>query len=197
MFAPPHIVLNELGLQYDAEKVDLKTKKTEKSIDYNSIAEKSAVPLLVLDNGEKLTEGVAIVQYLADLRPESGLAPKNGTFERVRLQELLNYIASEFHKAHFPLFHSECGQQAADVYTQKIKSCYNFLSKKLQNQQYLMGDQFTVADAYAFTVINWHNFVNIDLSPWPALVEYQKRVAARPAVQATMKAEGLIDTKTA
>lgn len=188
----PHIVLNELGVPYEAEKVDLKTKTTESGKDYNTIAEKSSVPLLVLDNGEKLTEGVAIVQYLADLRPETGLAPQNGTFERVRLQELLNYIASDFHKSHFPLFRPGFGQEAIEIYTQKIKSAYDFLSRILTKQPYLMGDTFTVADAYAFTVINWHNFVKLDLSPWPALVEYQKRIMGRPGVIAAMRAEGLL-----
>jgi glutathione S-transferase len=99
----PHIILNELELKYESEKVDLKTKKTDSGADYNTIAEKSAVPLLILDNGEKLSEGAAIVQYLADLKPEAGLAPKNGTFERVRLQEMLNYIATEVHKTHWPI----------------------------------------------------------------------------------------------
>lgn len=193
----PHIVLNELGLKYDLEKVDLKTKKTETGVDYATIAKKSAVPLLVLDNGEQLTEGVAIVQYLADLKPEAGLAPKNGTFERVRLQEMLNYIATDFHKSHFPLFTPACGEQAKEVYTKKVHAAYDHLSSKLETQPYLLGDHFTVADAYAFTVINWHNFVNIDLSPWPALVAYQKRIAERPAVQATLRAEGLLDKKAA
>lgn len=194
----PHIVLNELGLKYEMEKVDLKTKKTETGKDYNAIAEKSAVPLLVLDNGETLTEGVAIIQYLADLKPEAGLVPKNGTIERVRLQEWLNYISTELHKTHWPLFNEEkAGAQAKAAYLEKLKKSYDYITKKLQSKQYLMSDQFTVADAYAFTVINWHNFINVDLSPWPVLVEYQKRIAARPAVQATMKAEGLLDKKAA
>lgn len=193
----PHIILEELGLTYEAEKVDLKTKRTETGKDYTAIAEKSAVPLLVLDNGEKLTEGVAIVQYLADLKPEAGLAPKNGSFERVRLQELLNYIATEFHKAHSPLFMPGCGEAAVEIYTKKIKSAYSYLSEKLKHKPYLLGEQFTVADAYGFTVINWHNVVNIDLSPWPVLVDYQKRIAARPAVQAAMRAEGLVSKEAA
>lgn len=193
----PHIVLNELGLKYDLEKVDMKTKKTESGQDYNNIAKKSAVPLLVLDNGEQLTEGVAIVQYLADLKPDAGLAPPNGTFERVRLQEILNYIATDFHKSHFPFFSSECGEETKAVYTKKIHAAYDHLSSKLQNNPYLLGDHFTVADAYAFTVINWHKFINFDLSPWPILVAYQKRIAERPAVQATMQAEGLLNKKAA
>ena len=194
----PHIVLNEAGIAYELEKVDLKTKKTETGKDYNTIAEKGSVPLLVLDNGETLTEGVAIVQYLADLKPESGLAPKGGTLERARLQEWLNYITSEMHKVHYALFNPQVvGPQAVEVYTKKLKATYDYVSSKLKGKQYLLGDQFTVADAYLFTVINWHNFVNIDLSPWPVLVEYQKRVSSRPKVQQALKAEGLLDQKAA
>lgn len=193
----PHIVLEELGISYDVERVDLRTKKTETGADYNTVTEKSAVPLLVLDNGEELSEGVAIVQYLADLKPEKNLAPENGSFERVRLQEMLNYIATELHKSHFPLFRPECGAQAAEVYTAKIKKAYDFLSSKLENKQFLFGDTFTVADAYAFTVINWHKMVKIDLAPWPVLVAYQERVASRPAVQSVLQKEGLLDKKAA
>jgi glutathione S-transferase len=188
----PHIVLREAEYQFDLEKVDLKTKKTEFDQDFNTITEKSAVPFLVLDNGETLTEGVAIVQYLADLKPETNLAPKNGTMERVRLQEWLNYISTEIHKTHWPLFYADqAGEQAGQVYLKKLYKAYDYVSSSLQDKQYLMGDQFTVADAYMFTVINWHNFIKVDLSPWPVLVEYQKRVAARPKVQEAMKAEGL------
>jgi glutathione S-transferase len=188
----PHIVLREAEYQFDLEKVDLKTKKTEFDQDFNTITEKSAVPFLVLDNGETLTEGVAIVQYLADLKPETNLAPKNGTMERVRLQEWLNYISTEIHKTHWPLFYADqAGEQAGQVYLKKLYKAYDYVSSSLQDKQYLMGDRFTVADAYMFTVINWHNFIKVDLSPWPVLVEYQKRVAARPKVQEAMKAEGL------
>jgi glutathione S-transferase len=193
----PHIVLGELGLPYDIEKVDLRTKKTETGADFNKISEKSSVPLLVLDNGQHLTEGVAIIQYLADLKPELNLAPKNGTFERVKLQEMLNYLATEFHKSHYPLFFKECGQEAINVYTKKIYKCYDFLSEILKNNQYVMGNHFTIADAYAFTVINWHNFVNIDLSPWQTLCDYQNRIASRPSVQNVLRAEGVEYKKAA
>ena len=193
----PHIVLNELGLNYDSEKVDLKTKRTETGVDYNTVAAKGAVPMLVLDNGEQLTEGAAIVQYLADLKPESGLAPKNGSFERVRLQEMLNYIASEFHKSHFPIFRPDAGQAAVDLYTQKIKNAYTFLAGVLKKQPYLLGQEFTVADAYAFTVLSWNKATKIDLAAWPELIDYQNRIAARPGVQAAMQAEGLLARQAA
>ena len=194
----PHIVLCEAGYDYTLEKVDLKTKKTETGQNFNDINTKSAVPFLELDNGETLTEGVAIVQYLADTKPETNLAPANGTFERVRLQEWLNYISTEVHKTHFPLFYKEqTGDQAAGVFLEKLKKAYSYVSAQLDGKQYLMGDQFTVADAYMFTVINWSTFLDIDLSPWPVLVEYQSRVSARPGVQKALIAEGLLNQEAA
>lgn len=193
----PHIVLNELGVTYELERVDLKTKKTEHGEDYSSICEKSAVPMLLLDNSEQLGEGVAIIQYLADLHPEKKLAAPNGSFERVRLQEMLNYIASDFHKSHFPFFSPECGDETRAVYKKKIQKCYDYLSGILEKKPFLMGDDFTVADAYAFTVINWHRAIKLDISPWPTLVRYQETVSKRPTVQAAMKAEGLIGQKAA
>jgi glutathione S-transferase len=194
----PHIVLREAGLPFDLEQVDLKTKKTKSGKDYNAIAEKSAVPLLELADGEFLSEGVAIVQYIADLAPQAKLAPANGTIERVRLQEWLNYISTEMHKTFGPFFRADTfGPGAIEFLRGKLTKNFDYLSGKLQDKQYLMGDQFTVADAYLFTVLNWTNWVKIDLSPWPVLVAYQERVAARPAVQAALKEEGLLDTKAA
>lgn len=187
-----HIVLNEAGYSYELEKVDLKTKKTEKGHDYEKINEKSAVPLLVLDNGDTLTEGVAINQYLADQKPAANLAPKNGTYERAKLQEWLNYISTEMHKSHFPLFHPECGQAATTIYLDKLKKSYDYVSSKLENRDFIMGDHFTIADAYLYTIINWHNFINLDLSPWPILVAYQERIKNRPKVLEVLKAENLI-----
>jgi glutathione S-transferase len=192
-----HIVLEEAGLDYTAEKVDLKTKKTETGQDFNAISAKSLVPLLVLNDGRTLSEGAAILQYLTDLKPEANLAPKNGTFERYQLQEWLNYIATEVHKTHFPLFNAEPGKQAAEVYTAKLKKAYDYLSAELSGKSYLMGEQFTVADAYLFTVVNWHNFIKLDLSPWPVLVAYQQRISSRPAVQRTLAAEGLVQKQAA
>lgn len=193
----PHIVLCEAGYKYDAEKVDLKTKKTDAGKDFSAISDKGAVPLLILDNGEQLSEGVAIVQYLADQKPESNLAPKNGTMERVRLQEWLNYIATELHKSHSILFGPEAKSTAAEINVGKIKKCYDYISAKLQGKKYLMGDQFTVADAYLFTILGWHKAANIDLASWPVLAEYHKRISERPKVQEAMKAEGLLNAKAA
>ena len=194
----PHIVLAEGGFDYELEKVDLKTKKTETGADYNEISAKSAVPLLVLDNGEQLTEGVAIIQYLADQKPEANLAPANGTFERVRLQEVLNFISTELHKGHSPIIYKEkTGEQAANFYAEKLKQAYAYIAKQLDGKKYLMGDQFTVADAYLFTVLGWGSFVKIDFDLSPVLIEYQKRVAARPGVVKAMTAEGLLEQKAA
>lgn len=193
----PHIVLREAGFDFELEKVDLKTKTTALGRNYNEITRKSAVPLLVLDNGEQLTEGVAIIQYLADLNPETKLAPRNSTFERVRLQEWLNYISTEIHKSFSPLFHPELGEKTSDYFRQKVRNTFDYVSDALKGKQYLFGNQFTVADAYLYTVVNWHNFVGIDLSSWPVLVEYQQRVAARPRVREALQAEGLLKTKAA
>lgn len=194
----PHIILQEAGYKnYELIKVDLKTKKTQYGEDYNNIAEKSAVPLLVLDNGEVLSEGVAIIQYLSDERPQANLAPKNGTFERIRLQEWLNYIATELHKGHYPLFHPEAGSTAKEIYLDKLKKSYNYVSDKLKNKKYIFGDEFTIADAYLFTVLSWHKYINLDLEQWPVLAEYKKRVESRPKVQEALKAEGLLEAKAA
>ena len=187
----PHIVLREAGLSFDLEQVDLKTKKTKKGEDFLKISAKGYVPHLILDNGEHLTEGVAMIQYIADQKPETKLMPAFGTMERIRVVEWLNFIATELHKSHFPLFHTETGVAAAEVYSNKLRSSYDFVAKELAGKSYLMGEQFTVADAYLFTVLNWAKFVKIDLSAWPVLVDYQKRVAARPGVQEALKAEGL------
>ncbi len=171
----------------------MKTKKTESGEDFSAINDKSSVPFIVLDSGEALTEGVAIVQYLADQKPETNLAPKNGTMERVHLQEWLSYISTEIHKTHWPLFYTnQVGEQASQVYLQKLKKAYDYVSNAMQGKEYLMGDQFTVADAYMYTVLNWHKFIKVDMSPWPVLVEYQQRVAARPKVQEALRAEGLL-----
>jgi glutathione S-transferase len=189
----PHIVLREADYEFELEKVNLKTKKTEFGEDFSVLNDKSSVPFLVLDSGETLTEGVAILQYLADQKPETNLAPVNGTMERVHLQEWLSYISTEVHKTHWPLFYTDqVGEQASQVYLQKLKKAYDYVSNALQGKQYLMGDRFTVADAYMYTVLNWHNFIKVDMSPWPVLMEYQKRVAARPKVHEALKAEGLI-----
>jgi glutathione S-transferase len=186
-----HITAREAGLSLDLKRADTKTKKLEDGSDYFAINSKGAVPALKLDNGQVLTEGVAIMQYLADQKPESNLAPKNGTLERYRVQEWLNYITSEVHKGFSPLWASK-DEAVKDYALTNLKKKFDWLEKQLAGKKYLTGDTFTVADAYLFTVVNWANPLAIDLAPWPALKEFQARVAARPKVQEAMVAEGLI-----
>ena len=192
----PHIVLREAGYSFDLEKVDLKTKKTESGADFNDVHAKSYVPQLQLDNGEILSEGAVIVQYLADQKPDSGLAPKHGSFERVRLNELLNYIAAEVHKSFGPFFYG-LNEETREFYRKKLEKSFQYLADKLQGKKYLLGDQFSVADAYLFTVLSWTKTLKIDLSRWPVLTEYLERVAARPKVQEALKAEGLLGKEAA
>jgi glutathione S-transferase len=186
----PHIALLAGGFEFEMEKVDLGTKKTAGGKDYNKINEKSSVPLLELDNGEHLTEVAAILQYIADLKPAANLAPKNGTFERVRLQEWLNYISSEIHKGFGPVF-KPMGEEAKAYAIKYLFWNFGYLSRQLQARPYLMGDQFTVADAYLFTVLNWHHGAHIELTRWPVLVEYQNRIGSMPSVAQAMRDEGM------
>lgn len=188
----PHIVANELGIKLTLEKVDTSTKKVADGSDYWEVNPKGYVPALRLDNGEVLTEGPAIVQYLADSKPDAKLAPANGTLERYRLQEMLGYINSELHKTYNPLFNPKTTPETKQEREDYLRKRYGLLEQRLAGKQYLFGDQFTVADAYLFTVTNWANFVKLDLSAFPNLLAFQKRVADRPAVQAAMVAEGLI-----
>jgi glutathione S-transferase len=188
----PHIVASELGLALELEKVDTKTKKTASGGDFLAVNPKGYVPALRMDNGEVLTEGPAIVQYLADRKPESGLAPANGSIERYRVQEMLGYINSEIHKTYSPLFNDKTTAEARQERMEYLNKRYAVIEKQLAGRDYLFGDRFTVADAYLFTVTNWAHYVKLDLSAFPNLQAFQKRVAARPAVQAAMKAEGLI-----
>lgn len=188
----PHIVLREAGFEFTVEKVDLKAHRTASGASLASIHAKNYVPILELDNGERLTEGPAIVQYLADLRPELGLIPKAGTFERYRLQEWLNFITSELHKSFGPLFNRDkTSKDWQDAAVQKIAERFQFVSNELGDRQYLTGDRFSVADAYLFTVVNWAPMVGIDLKRWPTLAAYHARVLSRPKVQEAFKAEGL------
>ena len=188
----PHIVLREAGLDFELERVDLASKKTGSGGDYFGVNPKGYVPALALDDGQLLTEGPAIVQYLADLVPEKRLAPPPGTMERVRLQEWLNFIATELHKGFSPLYNPRAPEEWKGVARELLAKRIALVAERLAGRDYLMGDAFTVADAYLFTVLNWAAFAKVDLSPWPVLGAYQARVAARPAVRAALLAEGLI-----
>jgi glutathione S-transferase len=188
----PHIALREAGLDFKLEKVDLKAKKTETGADYNAVNPKGYVPALQLDSNDVLTEAGAIVQYIADKKPGSKLAPANGTAERYRLAEWLNFLSTEIHKGTSPLFNPATPDAYKTMVKDKLAQRYDYLSKHLAQQPYLMGETFTVADGYLFTLLNWTKFLNIDLGQWPTLSAYYARVAARPAVQEALKAEGLL-----
>lgn len=188
----PHIVLLEAGLPYTLEKIDNATKKTAAGSDYLAINSKGAVPALQLDDGRILTEGPAIVQYLADLKPESGLAPRAGTFERYQLMEILNYITSEVHKGFSPLFNPKISADWRASALAALDKKFAWLSGFLGSNPFLMGETFTVADAYLFTVLSWSGHVKIDLGQWPVLQAFHARVAQRPKVQQAMREEGLL-----
>jgi glutathione S-transferase len=187
----PHIVAQELGIPLTLVKVDTQTKKLADGSDYWPINPKGYVPAIELDNGEILTEGPAIVQYLADKKPEAKLVPPAGTIERYRVQEMLGYINSELHKTYSPLFRPTTPPETRKEREEYLRKRYKLVDERLAKGPYLFGEQFTVADAYLFTVTNWANFVKLDLTEFPNLLAFQARVAARPAVQAVLVAEGL------
>jgi glutathione S-transferase len=187
----PHIALREAGLQFDLERVD-QGKKTRSGEDYLSVNPKGSVPAFRLDDGQVLTEAAVIQQYIADRVPAKKLAPAAGTPERYRLQEWLNYIASEVHKGIGQLFNPAMPNEYKDAVKKALASRQlPYLEKALAGRDYLMGE-FTVADGYLFTVLNWTNLHKIDLSAFPNISAFMKRIAARPAVQEAMKAEGLL-----
>lgn len=188
----PHIIFYELGLPFDAVQIDRKNKHTPSGQDYRSINPKGSVPAIETDDGAVLTEGAVIVQYLADLKPELKLAPTCGTTERYRLQEWLNYIASEVHKGFAPLFSPHNPDDVKEAAREHLRSRFSFLEKHFEKHDYLMGDAFSVADAYLFTVMRWTANVKLDLTSYPKLRAFMDRVAARPAVVTAMKAEHLI-----
>jgi len=187
----PHIALREAGLPFDLLKKDLASQTLADGSDFRAVNPKGYVPALALDDGQILTEGPAIVQFIADRVPEKKLAPPAGTMERVRLQEWLNYITSELHKSFSPLFNKQASEDWKAAARALLDRRIEYVAKALEGRAYLMGDTFSVADCYLFTVLNWAHWVKIDLSRWPGVIEYQKRVAARPAVQEALKAEGL------
>ena len=189
----PHIVAREAGLDVELEKVDTKTHTFNGGADYYGVNPKGYVPALEISAGEVLTEGPAIVQYLADRKPEAGLAPAAGTLERYRLQEMLGYINSEIHKTYSPLFNPNTAKETVEERKQYLRKRYKVIDDRLEGRDYLFGDKFSAADAYLFTVTNWAKYVNLDLSEFPNVMAFQKRVAARPAVKEAMRAEGLVN----
>ena len=188
----PHIVLREAGLAFTPVKVNLKTHQLDDGGDFYAINPKGYVPVFELDDGTRLTEGPAIVQYIADQAPGAKLAPANGTIARYQLQEWLNFITAELHKQYSPLFDQSTPDESKAKQREKLAKRYEWIAQQLGDKDYLMGSSFTVADAYLFTVTNWAKSTGVDLSRWPALQSYMKRVAARPHVQEALKAEGLV-----
>jgi glutathione S-transferase len=187
----PHILLREAGLSFTPVRVDLKTHKTEDGADFYAISAKGYVPALQLDDGSMLTEGVAIDLWIADQVPAAGLAPRDG-MDRYRMIEWLTFIATELHKNMGGLFVPGLPDATREMITQRLTARLGLIEQQLTGRTWLTGEQFTVADAYLFTVAGWAKWVKFDLSPWPMLGAYLGRVAARPAVQAALKAEGLI-----
>lgn len=185
----PHIVAHEAGISLTLERVDLGTKKLQDGRDFQSITPKGYVPALELDSGELLTEGPAIVQYLGDLKPETKLVPPAGTIERYRLQELLGYINSELHKSYSPLFNPKTSPEQRADREAYLRKRYALVDAVLADKPFLLGSQFTAADAYLFVVTTWAKYVKLDLSEFKNLNAFQDRVAARPGVQAALAAE--------
>ena len=185
----PNIVAHEAGIPLELKKVDLRAKVVSGGGDYNQINSKGSVPLLQLDNGVKLTEGPVIVQYLADQKPQSGLMPPAGSFERYQVLEWLNFISSEIHKSFSPMFNPAASADWKQGALANLQRRFDFTENHLKNREFLVGEKFSVADAYLFTVLGWTKYAGLDLSKWPALAAYAQRIGARPKVQEAIKAE--------
>ncbi|MBV1883132.1 MAG: glutathione transferase GstA [Pseudomonadales bacterium] len=186
-----HIALNEVGLQYELEKVDLATKKTESGSNYLEVNANGYVPALQLDNGENLTEVSVLLQYIADNNPDKKLLPPVGDASRYRVLEIMNFVSAELHKNFSPMFNPASNDEIKAATLELLGKRFTYVDKHLANRQYLTGDQFTIADAYLTTVLGWTSFLQMDLSPWPKVASYMGKVMSRPSVQATLKAEGL------
>lgn len=191
----PHILAREAGVALELVKVDLATKLTERGDDFRSINAKGAVPALLLDDGNVLTEGAVVIQYLADRAPEAGLIPAAGTLDRYVAQQWLNYVATELHKGFSPLWHKETPAEMRRIVKEQLAGKFSYLDQVLSRRAYLTGGRFGVADAYAFTILGWAKFMAIDLARWPSLSAYAARIAERPKVREAMVAEGLIEVE--
>jgi glutathione S-transferase len=188
----PHIALLEAGMPFDLVKVDLKAKKLENGDDYLKVNPKGQVPALDIGNGELLTEGPVIVQMIADKAAGKNLAPANGSTERYKLQEWLNFITTELHKNFGPLFSPVLADDAKAFFKDRVMGKFKYVDAQLAGRDYVMGQQFTVADGYLFTMLNWAERMKFDLSAMPNLLAYKARVAARPKVQEALTKEGLM-----
>lgn len=188
----PHIVLRELGCAFELERTDIATKRTDSGTDFLTINPKGYVPALALDDGDVLTEAAPMLVYLSDLVPTKGMAPAAGTRDRLRLMEWLNFVTAELHKSLGPLFKPGFTAEMREVALGGLRPRLDFLERHLADHVHLLGGAFGVADAYAFTILNWSSFLDIDLAPWPEVQTYLARVSGRPSVQAAMRAEGLL-----
>jgi glutathione S-transferase len=187
----PHILLREAGFDFKLEKVDSKTKCTEHGEDYLQVNPNGYVPALEIEPGVVLTEGPAIMQYIADKAPAANLAPAAGTLERYQLQSWLNFITSEIHKGFSPLFKEGMPAEAKAMFREQLAARFDHVERRLASHDWLLDSGFSVADAYLFVTTGWSGFVDIDLERWPAITAFRKRVAERPAVKAALRAEGL------
>lgn len=184
----PHIVLHEAGLDHSIVKVDKKTRETADGRNYLQINPNGYVPALELDDGQVLTEAAVVLQYLADRVPEKQLAPAPGSFERYRLQEWLNFIATELHKGHGPLWYPDIPDDEKNRARAKLGQRYDYVSRRLEGREFLL-DRFTVADAYLYTILNWGQWTGVDIGKWPVLKQYHERIGARASVQKAHAAE--------
>jgi len=187
----PHIAMREAGIPVELKKVDLKAKQVEGG-DYKQVNGKGYVPAITMEDGSVLTECPVILQYLADQKPDSGLAPKAGSMDRYKLQEMLNFITSELHKGMGTFFNPALTEEWRKAASDRLALRLDWLAKQLDGRQYVMGDKFTVADAYLFTILNWAGPSKFDLGKWPTITDYHKRVGSRPKVQEALTAEGLV-----
>ena len=187
----PHIAAREAGIDIELEKVDFATRKTENGEDFNHVNPKGYVPALRLDNGEVLTECQVIVQYIADQVPDKQLIPKKGSLERYRTEEWLSFIASEIHKTFGPLFRKDLPDEERKLVMEKIAKRFTYVNEYLEGKQFLMGEAFTVADGYLFTILTWTKPAGINLAAYPNIAGYMERIRVRPAVQTALKEEGL------
>lgn len=187
-----HITLSETGIKFETSKVDMKNKKADGK-DFKAISPMGYVPALEIAPGKVLTEGVAILQYVADQKPELNLLPKNGTWERYKAQEWLNFIATELHKTVSPLWSPNTDTQTREGILARLGARFDFLNSHLKNQNFLLGNNFSAADAYLFTILSWTPMLKIDMSKWTALLAYSEKIKMRPAVQTALKNEGLLN----
>jgi glutathione S-transferase len=188
----PHIILCEIGGHFDLEEVDLASKKTVDGKDFYAINPKGYVPVLELDDHEILTEGPAIMQYLADRAPDRKLVPPPGSMARYRLAEAMNFISAEIHKSFTPLFSKTTPDETRTAFLDILSKRVAIIAAQLEKTPYITGDGFSIADAYLFTVLSWSRYVAFDLAPWPAVGAYLARLAERPAIHAALAAEGLV-----